>query len=124
MPSVAVIGASNDRRKYGNKAVRAYSARGWTVYPVNPSAALIEGLKAWARPADIPGPVDRAALYVPPEVGEGLLDDLAVLRPREVYLNPGTESTAILAGLSVRGLAFVVGCAILAIGERPADYAP
>jgi predicted CoA-binding protein len=42
--TVAIIGASNDRRKYGNKAVRAYLQQGYSVYPVNPNELQIENL--------------------------------------------------------------------------------
>ena len=65
MPSVAIIGASSAKEKYGNKAVRAYLRRGWTVYPVNPNEPTIEGLKTYATITDIPGPVDRASLSAP-----------------------------------------------------------
>lgn len=122
MPSVAVIGASTDRRKYGNKAVRAYLKQGWTVYPVNPKEPEIEGLKAYRSARDVPAPLDRAALYVPPEVGEALLEEIAAARPRELYVNPGTESTGLLAKAGILGLRPVIGCAILDIGESPADY--
>ena len=53
---VAVIGASNDRRKYGNKAVRAFRAQGYAVYPINPHETSIEGLHAYAKVTDVPGP--------------------------------------------------------------------
>ena len=40
---VAVIGASNDSRKFGNKAVRAYRQQGYTVVPINPTNAKSRG---------------------------------------------------------------------------------
>jgi predicted CoA-binding protein len=66
MPSVAIVGASADRRKFGNKAVRAYQRRGWTVYPVHPTLGEIEGSKAYPSLRDVPGKIDRVALYLPP----------------------------------------------------------
>ena len=59
MPSIAVIGASGDRSKYGNKAVRAYLKRGWTVYPVNSRESVIEDQRAFRSILDVPSPVDR-----------------------------------------------------------------
>ena len=47
MQTVAVIGASADRSKFGNKAVRAFRAQGWTVVPVNPRGGDIEGEAAF-----------------------------------------------------------------------------
>ena len=74
--TVAVIGASQDRRKFGNKCVRAYQHAGWTVYPVNPNAERVEGLVAFARLAELPALPDRVCLYLPPELTARLLDRL------------------------------------------------
>jgi predicted CoA-binding protein len=117
MPSIAVIGASTDRRKYGNHAVRAYQAQGWTVYPVNPREKLIEGLIAFATVADLPGPVDRASLYVPPEVGIELLDAIHARGAKELWVNPGSGSPELLARAEQLGLATVEACSIIAAGE-------
>lgn len=119
MPSVAVIGASNARHKFGNKAVRAYLRQGWTVYPVNPNESTVEGLATFARVTDIPGAVDRAALYVPPAVGEQLLDELADKGIKELWVNPGAESDALLERAEALGLGPISACAIVDIGERP-----
>ncbi|HOQ89877.1 MAG TPA: CoA-binding protein, partial [Candidatus Hydrogenedentes bacterium] len=59
MPSIAIVGASPDRKKYGNKAVRAFLQGGWTVYPVHPSAREIEGIPAYPDLKSLPGPVNR-----------------------------------------------------------------
>jgi len=54
MKSVAIIGASADQSKFGNKAVRAFQQQGYEVYPVNPKATEIEGLPAFASIRDVP----------------------------------------------------------------------
>ncbi len=119
MPTVAVVGASSDRRKYGNKAVRAYVRQGYTVYPVNPSAATIEGIRTYASVADIPGDVDRVTLYVLPDVGLRILPDIADKKPVELFVNPGAESDELLEEAARLGLNPVMACSILDIGEHP-----
>ena len=47
LKTVAVVGASNDRRKFGNRAVRAYQEQGYTVVPINPHERELEGLMAY-----------------------------------------------------------------------------
>ena len=117
--TVAVIGASNVREKYGNKAVRAYLRQGWTVYPVNPNEREVEGLKAYPSITDIPGPVDRATLYLPPQVGLGVLDGIKAKGVEELYVNPGAESDELLARAEAMGLNTIWACSIVEIGERP-----
>ena len=119
MPSVAVVGASADRRKFGNKAVRAYLRRGWTVYPVNPRRAEVEGLPAFASARGLPGPVDRVVLYLPPDEGLAVLADIAALAPAEFMVNPGAESEELVAAARALGLRPLLTCAILEVGESP-----
>ena len=117
--TVAVIGASNVREKFGNKAVRAYLRQGWTVYPVNPHEREVEGLKAYPSITDIPGPVDRATLYLPPQIGLGVLDSIKAKGVEELYVNPGAESDELLARAEAMGLNTIWACSIVEIGERP-----
>ena len=63
--TVAVIGASRNRDKFGNKAVRAFAKRGYTVIPIHPREREVEGLQAYRSVLDVPGPIDLATLYVP-----------------------------------------------------------
>ena len=120
MPKVvAVIGASNDRHKFGNRAVRAFQQQGYTVVPVNPHEAEVEGLKAFASILDVPGPVDMASLYVPPEVGERVIADIARKGVAEVWFNPGAESDALIARARALDIQPIVACSIVAIGQNP-----
>jgi len=121
MPSVAVIGASADRSKYGNKAVRAYLRQGWTVYPVNPHEPTIEGLPAYRSMRDLPAAPDRVSLYLPPEIGMDVLPDLAAAPPKEFYVNPGAESPELIARAEELGLEPIQACSIVEIGVSPSS---
>jgi hypothetical protein len=114
MPSIAVIGASNNPRKFGNRAVRTYRALGWTVYPVNPRETEIAGLPSYPSVADLPEPVDRAALYVPPSVGIHLLEAIRTRGAKELWVNPGSGSPELLERAEQLGLVTVEACSIVA----------
>ena len=116
---VAVIGASSDRRKFGNRAVRAFRQQGYTVVPINPHEAEVEGLKAYASVLDVPGPVDMASLYVPPEIGEQVIEEIARKKIPEVWLNPGAESDTLIARARALDIQPIVACSIIGIGENP-----
>jgi uncharacterized protein len=119
-PTVAVIGASNDRSKYGNKAVRAFQRQGWDIYPVNPSVDEVEGIAAFPDLAAVPlERLDRVTLYVPPRVGLGIIEDVARKTVGEVWLNPGSESPELVARAESLGLNVIQACSILDIGENP-----
>ena len=116
---VAVIGASSNRQKFGNRAVRAFLQQGFTVIPINPHETEVEGLKAYASVLDVPGPVDMASLYVPPEIGEQLIGEIARKGIGEVWLNPGAESDELIARARALQIQPIVACSIVAIGENP-----
>ena len=122
MPVVAVIGASANRRKYGNKALRAFRTQGYTVIPVNPHESEVEGERAYPTVLDYPGPIDEATLYVQPEVALAIMDDLAAKKIPTIWLNPGTDAPEVVARAKALGLAPLVACSILGVGEAPSDY--
>jgi uncharacterized protein len=116
---VAVIGASSNRSKFGNRALRAFQKQGYTVVPINPNEAEVEGLKTYASVLDVPGPIDMASFYVPPEVGEQVIGDVARKGIPEVWLNPGAESDQLIARARALNIQPIVACSIVAIGENP-----
>jgi predicted CoA-binding protein len=116
---VAVIGASNNRQKFGNRAVRAFQQQGYTVIPINPHETNVEGLKTYASVLDVPGPVDMASFYVPPEIGEQVIEEIARKGITEVWLNPGAESDALVARARSLNIQPIVACSIVAIGQNP-----
>ncbi len=119
---VAVIGASADRSKFGNKAVRAFRNHGDQVVPINPNEAEVEGLKTYRSVLDVPGPIDMATFYVPPKVGEVLIEEVAKKGIREVWLNPGADSDALEDRARALGLVANRACSIVGIGDSPSRY--
>ncbi len=118
--TVAILGASADQAKYGNKSLRAHLRQGYTVYPVNPKGGVIEGLPAYQRLADVPGKLDRISVYLPPQVGLSQLNEIADKGCRELWLNPGSESPELIAAAEARGLNVIVACSIVDLGMSPA----
>jgi predicted CoA-binding protein len=116
---VAVIGASGDRTKFGNRALRAFRQQGYTVVPINPHETEIEGLRAYGSVLDVPGPIDMATLYVPPEVGEQVIEEIARKEIAEVWLNPGAESDELIAKARALHIEPTIACSIIAIGQDP-----
>ena len=117
--TVAIIGASTNRRKFGNRAVRAFRDQGYTVIPIHPREREVEDLKAYASMLDVPGPIDMASFYVTPAVGERVIEEVAQKRIAEVWLNPGAESDALVARARALSIRPIVACSIVAIGENP-----
>jgi predicted CoA-binding protein len=120
--TVAVIGASSNRAKFGNKALRAFEKQGFRVIAINPNASEVEGHETYASVLDVPGPIDMATVYVPGHVGVRVMEDLAKKGVPEVWLNPGADEDAVVARARELGLKTVIACSIIGIGESPGRY--
>lgn len=123
MPKVvAVVGASADRGKFGNKAVRAFRAAGYDVVPINPHEREVEGLRTYRSVADVPKAIDMATVYVPSDTAERLLPEFVAKGIGEVWLNPGADDDALVAAARRLGLNVIVACSIIGTGQRPGDF--
>jgi predicted CoA-binding protein len=120
MPTIAVVGASPDRRKFGNKCVRAYVRAGYSVFPVHPTATEVEGLPAYRTVADVPADrLDRVSVYLPPAVGVPAMSDIVKKPVGELWLNPGADAPDVVAEAERLGLPVVRGCSIVDLGLSP-----
>ena len=119
MPSIAIVGASMDKTKMSNKAVRAYLSKGYDVFPVHPKAEKIEGLSVYKTLEDLPGKPDVISLYIPPAVGISLLTKISEINPKEVFVNPGAENPELVDRSSELGLNPTFSCSITALGIDP-----
>ncbi len=118
-PTVAILGASADHSKYGNKSLRAHLAQGYDVYPVNPKGGQIEGLTVYKRLADVPVErLDRVSVYLPPAVAVTALDEVAAKGCEELWLNPGADAPEVVARAEALGLNPIVACSIVDVRSR------
>jgi predicted CoA-binding protein len=122
MKTVAVIGASPERSKFGNKALRAFREAGFNAIPITPHYAEIEGVKAYAKVTDVPGTIDMATVYVPPDIGEQVIEDIATKGIAEVWFNPGAESDALVEKARGLGIRPILACSIVGIGMSPGRF--
>lgn len=120
--SVAVIGASNDRRKFGNRAVRAFAAEGYAVFPINPRESHVEGLPAFPSVLAVPEPIGMATVYLPPDAALAILPDLARKGIAEIWFNPGSESEAVERACRELGLHAIFACSIVGVGRLPSEF--
>jgi len=120
LKTIAILGASNDRAKYGNKAVRAFQRQGYAVYPINPKETQIENLPAFPSIREVPVRPQMVSVYLPPPVLLKVLPDIAAQGCDELWLNPGTESDEVLAEAARLGLNVIQACSIVAVGISPA----
>lgn len=121
MKTIAIIGASTDRSKFGNKAVRAFQQQGYQVFPVNPKEETVEGLPAFKSIAAVPARPQMISVYLPPPVLLKVLPDIAAKGCDELWLNPGTESDEVLAEAERLKLNVVQACSIVGVGVFPAN---
>jgi len=122
MKTVAIIGASPSRHKFGNKALRAFRTAGYRAIPITPRHAEVEGERAYPSVLDYPGPIDMATVYVPPEVGEQVLASLAEKGIEEVWFNPGADAPAVLDKARALGIRPIQACSIMGIGLSPSEF--
>ena len=123
---VAVLGASRNRQRYANRAVRALQQHGYDVIPINPAHDAIEGLPVVPDLAALQRQVHTLTVYVGPRHIAPLIDDIVAARPRRVILNPGTESEALEHALDEHAIPYLEACTLvlLATGQFETALAP
>jgi predicted CoA-binding protein len=76
-------------------------------------------LTAYKSVLDVPGPIDLASFYVPPHVGEQVIEQVIAKGIPEVWLNPGADSDELIAKARSLGIKPVVACSIVSLGLNP-----
>ena len=111
--TVVVLGASPKPERYSNQAVRALVEHGHRVIPVHPLLKKIAGVAVVPALSSVKDPVNTLTLYVGPERGKELLQDMINLGPDRVIMNPGTESDELEEELNAKGIAVLRACTLV-----------
>jgi len=111
----AVVGASTNREKYGNKVLRVYQQRQRPVYPVNPKAEEVEGLPAYPDLASLPEPVHGISVITPPKITESVVRQAAELGVEHIWMQPGAESEQAVALAKEAGINVIAGDACILV---------
>ncbi|MFN8546711.1 MAG: CoA-binding protein [Candidatus Eisenbacteria bacterium] len=120
--AVIILGASEDRSRFANKAVRAHLDAGFRVYPVHPTADSSEGIPTSRSIAEVPGQASLLLLYVRPAIGLEVIDQAPAKGVRRVLLNPGSESAELITRIEALGMEAIEACSIVALGRRPSEF--
>ena len=116
----AVVGASNDRAKYGNKVLRSYLQKGLRAIPVNPKGRSVEGIAAVPDLASLPEPVHGVSIITPPEITERVVEEAAAAGVKRLWMQPGAESARAVRRAEELGLSVIAGgpCLLVSLGYR------
>jgi uncharacterized protein len=116
----AVVGASQDRSKYGNKVLRAYQQNDLTVYPINPRAEEVEGLTCYADLNSLPETIHGVSIITPPTVTERLVEEVKAAGIRHIWMQPGAESDRAVERAESLGLNVIAGgpCILVTLRYR------
>ncbi len=118
----AVVGASTNREKYGNKVLRAYLQNDRPVYPINPRADEIEGQKCYADLASLPEPVHGLSIITPSKITERVVEEAATAGIKHLWMQPGAESEAAIERAQQLGMNVIAGgpCILVTLRYREA----
>lgn len=117
----AVVGASPNRDKYGNKVLRAYLQNDKApLYAVHPSETEVEGVRAYPSLSALPEVPRTVSIITPPAVTERVVDEAIALGVPNLWMQPGAESEEAVRRAEEAGLEVIAGgaCVLVALRYR------
>lgn len=124
----AVAGVSRDSRQPANAVFRKLLAAGYDVFPINPNAAEVEGVRCYPDLASIPEPIDGVVIVTPAEIAAAVVRQCAEQGIRKLWFHrsfgDGSVSEAAIRECDALGIVPIVGgcplmyCAPVDFGHR------
>lgn len=121
-PRIAIVGATDNPHKFGNRIYRNLQSKGYGLYPVNPVKDVVEGDPTFATLADLPEAPDIIDFVVPPTRTLRILEEARELGYMQVWIQPGAESADVVRYLDEHGFTYIVDdCIMVRSAHRPIE---
>lgn len=111
--SFAVVGASDNPDKYGNRIYRNLKGKGFRVFAVNPGIEKVDGDTAYASLLDLPETPTVAVLVVPSKVGLRVLEEASSMGVDKIWVQPGAFSDDLGKALDKGGFDYMAGACVM-----------
>ena len=92
---IALVGASNDPKKYGNKILLDLISKAYNVAPINNQEEMISGIKSYKNVMDLEITPSIINFVVPPKIGFEITKELVENNYDNFWYQPGAESKEI-----------------------------
>lgn len=93
----ALLGATDDKEKYGYKIFRSLEDKGYTVYGINPKYETIDGIKVYKSIDDVPAIVDGINIIVNPKIALASLPAIKAKGIKNLWFQPGAFNDEVIA---------------------------
>ena len=111
---IALVGASNDKSKFGNRIYRDLKNKGYNVVPINPKDEKIEGDKAYTSIEMMEDLPDIVNFVVPPPIAMKVAQNAVELGIEYLWFQPGSESDEIEYWLkNTDGIKYLINACIM-----------
>lgn len=110
---IALIGATNDKTKYGNIIYRDLKSKNIPVYAINPKANTVEGDIAYKDIEALGFKPEILNFVIPPKIAFLMIQDLVSKDYDNFWLQPGAESDEILSFLDSKGKTYLANACVM-----------
>ena len=111
--TIALVGANNNPKKYGNVIYRDLKRKGYRVYPVNPGVSEVEGDRSYPSLAELPNTPTIVNFVVPPSVTLSILKQCLDMGLKNVWIQPGAENPEVLAYIQEHNFNYLANACIM-----------
>ena len=112
-PLIAIVGATDNPAKYGNKIYLDLKSKGYRVVAVNPGRSTVDGDQAFKSLADLPEEPDIVNVVVPPVRTMRVLEDAAAIDGVAVWIQPGAADQAVRERVGELGIPALIDACIM-----------